>query len=65
MTEQATGLEIKQVLVGLHRYQRNELARYSKALIRGRSDLIREAVDLWLRAKRIQDDKNKAVKQEE
>ena len=43
------GLRIKQILVGLHEYQIERLKSIAYVAGRSRSEIIREAVDLWLR----------------
>jgi metal-responsive CopG/Arc/MetJ family transcriptional regulator len=55
MKVDAEGLEIKQVLVGIHRYQWQRLEKLCKEH-RGssRSEIVREALDLWLRGYDLQ-----------
>lgn len=45
-----TGLEIKNVLTGIYRYQFERLEDICQIENTNRSVLIREALDLWLRA---------------
>ena len=52
----ADDLEIKQTLVGLHRYQLRQLAEAITVIHRPRSEIIRDAVDLWLRGFKLKQD---------
>lgn len=49
----AGGLEIKQVLVGINRYQYSELERICDKHSATRSEVVREAIDLWIRCYKI------------
>lgn len=57
MTKVNTGLELKNVIVGLHIYQLQQLQAFCEEEGVSRSEVIRNAVDLWLRAKQLSDEK--------
>lgn len=49
------GLEVVQVLVGIYRYQRQTLDEILNKEGRSRSEVVREALELWLRAHKLQE----------
>ena len=50
MKVEASGLELKNVLIGIHRYQWDKLEELCSLLETSRAAIVREAIDLWLRA---------------
>ena len=54
----APGLEIKNVLVGLQKYQIAALEEVCVKYRKNRSELIREAVDLFLAGVKLKEDKH-------
>jgi metal-responsive CopG/Arc/MetJ family transcriptional regulator len=57
----APGLEIKQVLCGMHKYQLERLNGLSDKHNRSRSELVREAIDLWLRGYDLNESKEESI----
>jgi len=53
MKIEASGLEVKQVLVGIHKYQHEELERICWKHSATRSEVVREAIDLWIRCYKL------------
>lgn len=49
----SSGLEIKNVLIGLYKYQIEDLDKLREKYRRSRTELVREAVDLLLRGEEI------------
>lgn len=50
-------LELKNVIVGVYKYQLFQLSEFCKAEGVSRSEVIRNAIDLWMRAKALQEGK--------
>lgn len=50
MAKIETKLEIKNVIVGLYKYQLEQLRAFTESDGYSRSEMIRKAIDLWLRA---------------
>lgn len=55
---QADGLELVQVITGIHRYQREKLEEFAIKYGKSRAELIREAIDLLVRGEERREARN-------